>query len=235
MVLGLFDVLDRDQADAAERLVDDQQLFDPVLVEQALGLVPLAAFRHGDQVLVGHQFGDGLALVTGKAHVAVGQDADQLLAARFDHRNAADPVLLHQQHGVGQRRARIDCYRVDDHAGFVLFHGQNGGGLLFDAQIFVHHTDAARLRHGDGHGGFRDRVHGGRHQRDTNADAARNAGAGLCLERDDLRALGLEQNVVEGERVTNSHGEKVLALFFVSLGQRHRRENPQLWDLWVER
>ena len=35
----LLDVLDRDQADAAVVVVDDQQLLDPVLVQQALGLV----------------------------------------------------------------------------------------------------------------------------------------------------------------------------------------------------
>ena len=36
---ALLDVLDRDQADAAVVVVDDEQLLDAVLVEQALGLV----------------------------------------------------------------------------------------------------------------------------------------------------------------------------------------------------
>ena len=37
--LRLLDVLDGDQADAIARWVDDQQLFDAVLVQQPLGLV----------------------------------------------------------------------------------------------------------------------------------------------------------------------------------------------------
>ena len=37
--LRLLDVLDGDQADAVAGLVDDQQLLDAVLVQQALGLV----------------------------------------------------------------------------------------------------------------------------------------------------------------------------------------------------
>ena len=36
---ALLDVLDRDQADAAVVLVDDQQFLDAMLVEQPLGLV----------------------------------------------------------------------------------------------------------------------------------------------------------------------------------------------------
>ena len=43
--LRLFDVLDGDQPDAAIGFVDDQQLFDAMLVEQPLGLVAWRRFR----------------------------------------------------------------------------------------------------------------------------------------------------------------------------------------------
>ena len=39
MLLRLLDVLDRDQADAAVVVVDDQQLLDAVLMQQPLGFL----------------------------------------------------------------------------------------------------------------------------------------------------------------------------------------------------
>ena len=68
------------------------------------------ALAHRDQLVLGHQLGDPLARIGGKAHVAVGQDADQLagaaVAAAFDHRNAGDAVRLHQLERLGQLGAR---------------------------------------------------------------------------------------------------------------------------------
>ena len=105
----LLDVLDGDQADAAILVVDHQQLLDAVLVQEPLGLVLADALAHGDEPLLGHQLGHLLARIGGEAHVAVGEDADQLagpaIAAALDHRNAGDAVLLHQRERVGERRA----------------------------------------------------------------------------------------------------------------------------------
>ena len=94
VVLGLFDVFDGDQADTAEITINDQQLFDAVLVQQAFGFVPATAFGHGDQAFVRHQLSHGLALIAGKAHVAVGQNTHQPLRARFNHGNAADLMAV---------------------------------------------------------------------------------------------------------------------------------------------
>ena len=74
----LFHVLDGDQADAAILIVDHEQLFDAMLVQHPLGLVLADAFAHGDEIFVRHQFGDLLARIGRKPHVAVGEDADQL-------------------------------------------------------------------------------------------------------------------------------------------------------------
>ena len=96
--LRLLDVLDGDQADAIAVVVDDQQLFDAALVQQALGFVLVDVLLDRDQVVPGHQFVDLLAGIGGEAHVAVGQDADEpadRLAARaaiLDDRNAGDAV-----------------------------------------------------------------------------------------------------------------------------------------------
>ena len=106
--LRLLDVLDGDEADAAIGVVDDENLLDAVLMQQPLGLVRLHAFAHGDEIVLGHQLAHRLARIVGEAHVAVGQDADQLAGAlavgALHHRNAGDAIALHQGQRVGQRR-----------------------------------------------------------------------------------------------------------------------------------
>ena len=74
---ALLDVLDRDQADAAIVLVDDQQFLDAVMVEKPLGLILVDGLGDRDQILPGHQFGDLLRRIGGEAHVAIGEDADE--------------------------------------------------------------------------------------------------------------------------------------------------------------
>jgi hypothetical protein len=58
---------------------------------------------------------------------------------------------------------------------------------------------------------------------------------GVGVERNDVRALGLQKNVIESQSVADAHGEKVLALFFVRVWERDGLENPQDRALWVER
>jgi hypothetical protein len=88
----LLDVLHRDQPDAAILVVDDEQLFDPVLMEQALGVVLSDPLAHGDEPLLRHQLRNLLARVGGESHVAVGEDADEFagaaVAAALHHRDA---------------------------------------------------------------------------------------------------------------------------------------------------
>ena len=130
----LFDVLDGDQADAAILVVHHQQLLDAVLMQQALGFVLADALAHGDELVLGHQLGHALARIGGKAHVAVGENADQLagfaVAAAFDHRNAGNPVVLHQVERLLQRRAGLDGERVHHHAGLEFLHLADLGRLL---------------------------------------------------------------------------------------------------------
>ena len=52
--LRLLDVLDGDQANAAIGLVDDEDLFDTVLVQESLGLFGVHAFTHRDEFVFGH-------------------------------------------------------------------------------------------------------------------------------------------------------------------------------------
>ena len=85
----LLDVLDGDEPDAALRIVDDHQLLDAVQMQEPARLVvvhPLADRHH----LAGHELRHRLARIVGEAHVAIGENADELrgLAVRpaLDHR-----------------------------------------------------------------------------------------------------------------------------------------------------
>src|SRR5690606_35291680 len=106
------------QPDAVLVFVDDEQLFDSMLVQQALGLVLTDALAHGYEPLARHQFGNLLAVIVGKAHVAVGENTHQLAvftpagSAIGHHGDARNPVAVHQGIGIGQRRVGANGDRV---------------------------------------------------------------------------------------------------------------------------
>ena len=87
----LLDVLDRDEPDAALRIIDDHQLLDAVNMQEPARLLVVHALadRHH---LAGHELRHRLAWIVGEAHVAIGENADELrrLAIRptLDHRDA---------------------------------------------------------------------------------------------------------------------------------------------------
>ena len=197
----LFHVLDGDQADAAILIVDDQQLFDAMLVQHPLRLVLADAFAHRDEVFMRHQFGDFLARIGRKPHVAVGEDADQLsrhaLGSAGDHGNAGEAVIVHQRHRVRQHRVGADGQRIDHHSGFVLLDLPHLGGLPLGIEIAVDDADAAGLRHRDRHARFGDRVHRGRDDRDVERDRAGDVGADIGLGGQDIRETGLQKHIVE--------------------------------------
>ena len=123
------------------------------------------------------------------------------VAAALHHRNAGDVVLLHQRERVGERRVRMDGERVHHHAGFELLDLAHLGGLLVRLEIAVDDADAAGLRHGDRHLGLGHRVHGRGDDRQVERDRAGDAGADIDLRRQHVGQAGLEQHVVEGERL----------------------------------
>jgi hypothetical protein len=88
--LGLLDVLDRDQADAAIVLIDHEKFLDAVLVQQLLGFPHRHILAHRDEAVLGHQLAHRLARVLGETHVAIGEDAAKLarLAMALHHRDA---------------------------------------------------------------------------------------------------------------------------------------------------
>ena len=198
----LLDILDRDQPDAAPRIIDHQQLFDPPLMEQPPRLFLPGAERHGGEVLGRHQFADGLARVLGKADVAIGQYPDQLAVA-IGHRDAADAVDGHDVLRLAQRGFGVDGDRIDHHATFIALDRAHCGDLFVDFEIAVQHADPAQLRHGDRHVGFGYRVHRAGHHRDAEADVARQPTGGPRHRRQDIALGRTQENVVESEAEGN--------------------------------
>ena len=115
----LLDVLDGDEPDAALRIVDDHQLLDAVQMQEPARLFvvhPLADRHH----LAGHEVRHRLARIVGEAHVAIGENAEELrrLAVRpaLDHGNAGDRSATHEGERVGERGVGKDGDRIDHHA-----------------------------------------------------------------------------------------------------------------------
>jgi hypothetical protein len=197
----LFHVLDGDQTDAAVLLIDDQQLFDAVLVQHPLRLVLVDALAHCHEVFVRHQFGDFLARIGREPHVAVGENADQLarhaLGGAGDHRNAGKSVIVHQRQRVRQHRVGTDGQRIDHHAGFELLHLPHLGGLAIDIEVAMDDADAAGLRHRDRHARFGNGIHRGRDDRDIERNGAGDVGADVGLGGQDVGKTGPEKHVVK--------------------------------------
>jgi hypothetical protein len=107
---GLFDVLDGDEPDAAIGAVDDQQFFDAELMQELLRFLFAHAFLHRDELFLRHQFGNRLIGIGGEAHVAMGEDADELagraVRRALDHGHAGDGVMLHDGERLGERLIR---------------------------------------------------------------------------------------------------------------------------------
>ncbi len=103
IVARLLDVLDRDEAAQAERIVDDQHLLDAMLVQQREHFVLGRAFAHGHQtILARHDVLDRIVGLLLEAQIAVGHDADELLAV--DDRHAGDVVCARDLHDFADRR-----------------------------------------------------------------------------------------------------------------------------------
>ena len=156
----LLDVLDGDEALELVVVVDDQELFDAVLVEDLLGLLQGGADGDGDEVLLGHHVVDGDVGAGDEAEVAVGEDADQLPVAGDG--DAGDLEAAHEFERVGDGLLGRDGDGVDDHAGFGALDLVDLAGLLLDGEVAMDDADAALLGHGDGQARLGDGVHGGR-------------------------------------------------------------------------
>ena len=126
----LLDVFDCDQALQVVVVVNHQELFHAVLVQDFFGLFERGSDRDRDQVLLGHHAVDGNVEAGLEAQVAVGKNADKLALLGDGH--PRDFVFAHHFEGVRDLVGRIHGDRVDNHAAFRALHLVNLVGLLFD-------------------------------------------------------------------------------------------------------
>ena len=140
-------------------------------------------------------FADRLIEVALKAQIAVGEDADQLLAARDGQ--AGNFVLVHDVERLADGELGRDGDRVDDHAAFRALHAVDFLGLAVDGHVAVNEADAALARDGDGQARVGDGVHGGGHDGNVQRDLARKAGARVGFRRQHRRFPRQKQDVVK--------------------------------------
>ena len=169
----LLDVFYGDQALQVVLVVDDEQLFDAVLVQNFFGLLERRSDRDGDQIFLGHHLADGNIETGFEAEIAIGEDADQFAVFLGDG-DAGNFVLLHDIEGVGNLGVGRHGDGIDDHAALGALHLVDFIGLLLDGQIAMDDAEAALLGERDGHVGFGDRIHGGADDGDVEADVARD-------------------------------------------------------------
>ena len=99
----LLNILDRDQALEVVLIVDHEQLFDAVPVQDFLGFVEGGADGDGDEVIFGHHLRNREVEAGFEAQIAVGENADQFAFA--GDRDAGDAVALHER----RARRRFSC------------------------------------------------------------------------------------------------------------------------------
>src|SRR2546423_863259 len=208
---GLLYVFDRDETFEVLVVVNDEKLFDAVLLQDDLGLVERRADGDGDERLRRHDLGDRDVEARLEAKVAVGDDADEVSVFVNDG-DAADFITLHDCQSLVHGAVGAYGDGVNDHPRLGALHAVNLFGLPLDWKIFVDDADAALLRDGDGEAALRHRVHGGGAERDAKAYADRDRRRGVGLRGQNVGARRHEQHVVEGQpffKVRRNHGVKL--------------------------
>jgi hypothetical protein len=200
-LLGLHEVLDRDEAAQAALIVDERESLALVLAKERGGVLVADADLAGDERHVGHDvtherggpLGD-----RGEAEVAVGDDAQQVIL-RVDDGKTGDAIAATELVEVLEGRVRTDRHGVGDHAGLGALDEVDLIGLILDRQVAVQDAQSTDPGHGDGHPGLGDGVHRRRDDRHLEADLTRQSRGGVDLTGDDIGLTGLEQDVVVGQ------------------------------------
>ena len=102
----------------------------------------------------------------GEAHIAIGEDADELAALAVDNREAGNLARFLDQDDFADGLIGMDGDRIDHHAALELLDHLHLVGLLGRGHVAVNDAHAAGLRHGDGEARLGHRIHGGGDERD---------------------------------------------------------------------
>lgn len=198
VLLGLLEVLDRDEALEDARLVDQRQLLDLVAAQQLHGLHAGDPDPSGDERHRRHDLAHLARPVRLEGHVAVGDDAQELARGVGD-RHAADAELRAERVRLAERGVGVHGDRVGDHARLGALDQVDLVDLVLDGEVAVQHADAALTGHGDGHAGLGHLVHGGGEQGDVHPDVARDERGRVHRVGQDLGRAGQQQHVVVGQ------------------------------------
>jgi len=164
--------------------------------EDILCLLQCGAHGGCDQVVLGHDLLDAHVKVGEKAHVAVCDDAHQS-AVIVAHRYAGNAIFAHQIVGFVYVIILFQKEWIGDDAVLVSLDALHLIRLPLDGHVLMDHACAALARHRDRHVALGDRVHGGAHERNMEADFF----CKLCVQADLLRyhiaLAGDQQDIVE--------------------------------------
>ncbi len=221
----LLDVLDRDEALQIVVLIDDEQLFDAVLMQDALCFIERRADGNRDQLVLGHARLDREIETRFEPQVAVGEDADEAAFLGGD-RNAGDPEAAHHVERFGDPLVRLHRHRVDDHAAFRALHTVDFFRLAIDRHIAMDRADAALLRERNREVRFRHRVHGGGSDRNIQRDISRKPCPGVRIHRQHRRTRGHQQNVVKSEAFLQLIGDHASDFMITSSPDAHPARGP---------
>ena len=198
VLFGLDEVLDRDQTSQMTFRINQRQLLNLVLGEQAVGVVLGDVGRTGDQVLLGHDILDlqGVVILGGdETHITVGDDADELVVL-VHHRQTGDVELAAQLVEISQSDLRVDGQRIGNHTGLRALDHIDLSSLIVDGQVAVQHADTTVTSHGDGHLGLGHGIHGSGEDRGLHHDLASQMSAGVHFGGNDIRLVRQQQHII---------------------------------------
>ena len=155
-------------------VVDDEEFFDAMFVENFLGIFESGADGHSDEIFLSHHAVDRNIEAGLEAQVAIGENADE--AALQSNGHAGNLVLAHDLQRVANLIGGRHGDRIDDHSAFRALHFVDLVGLLVDSEVAMDNAEPTLLRKRNRHVRFRDRIHGGADNGDVETDVARELG-----------------------------------------------------------
>src|SRR5215471_818650 len=190
-----LDVFNGDETLEVEVLIDDEEFFDAMFLQDFFRTLEGGADRDGDEIVFGHHLADQLAEIFFKAQVAVGEDASETCTA--GNGQAGDAVLIHDFEGLADSDVRRNGDRVDNHARFGALHAVDFFALAVDGNVAVDNADAALPRDADGKAGFGDSIHSGRSDRYVERELAGEFRGGVDFRGQNGGLARQEQDIVE--------------------------------------
>ncbi len=170
-----------------------------MLVHQRHGFLAARAFAHSDELHARrHDVLDRLTEVGFEAQIAVGDNADHPPCC-IDHRQPGDLVLGGQVQHVAHGHVLRDRDRILDHTALEALDLGYFATLRARCHVLVDDADAAFLGDRNRETRFGYSVHGGGHQRNIEADRARQLGLEADVARQDFGVGWKQQDIVEGE------------------------------------